>query len=132
MKEAAQDGKADRFNEYVDYQRVRESLKGQFAAKLAESATQGKGDGAALMGAALVSGLINAMIENLVRPEMMQKLFAEGKAARNKADGKDGQQGKNEFTFDRVSSDKVVATAGESGEPARSWSSRGAVSRRGK
>jgi hypothetical protein len=37
MKAAAQARDADDFNQYVDYPKLRESLKGQFSAMMAES-----------------------------------------------------------------------------------------------
>jgi hypothetical protein len=88
MAAAARAGDADTFNAHVDYSRLRESVKGQFAAKMAEA--MGKIDASnpfSAMGAAIGMGMVNAIVDAMVRPEVVMKAMAEGKLAPQKTDG---------------------------------------------
>jgi len=86
MAAAARAGDADRFNQHVDYPRVRESLKGQFAARMAQAmGTHGNGNPMAGLGAMIGMGLANTMVDALVRPEVMMKAMTEGKLVPRKA-----------------------------------------------
>ena len=81
LQSAAQSRDADAFNRHVDYRAVRESLKGQFSAVLADKMGQPENDLAkagsaigALLGMALVSPLVDAV----VRPETMMRAMQDG------------------------------------------------------
>jgi hypothetical protein len=78
---AAEVRDADAFNKYVDYPKVRESLKGQFAARMAEGLTGSKGQRAptagAAFGAMLGIALVDKMIDSLVRPELVMAAMHE-------------------------------------------------------
>ena len=84
MWSAAQAKDADAFNQYVDYPKLRESLKGQFAARMADTLgnKQGGSDmekaGTAL-GTMLGLALVDRMIDALVRPEMIMSSMNEAK-----------------------------------------------------
>lgn len=125
MRSAAENRHADAFNQYVDYPKLRESLKGQFSAQVAKTLRdQGVGGtdmekaGAALgamVGLALVDGLIDAM----VRPEAVMEFMTEAKlkAAEelgSQSPGRTGQE-KVDWIFERKGVDRIVAYAFESG-----------------
>lgn len=83
MQAAAESNNADKLNTYVDYPRLRESIKGELSASMAtmmaeEPANEFEKAGAALgmmMGMALVDNLVDAM----VRPEMVMRMLNEAK-----------------------------------------------------
>jgi hypothetical protein len=85
MQAAAQAQDADRFNQYVDYARLRESLKGQFAAQMAEAFGPGAGSGdemeqaGAALGAALGMAVVNKLIDTMVRPEVVMRAMNEAR-----------------------------------------------------
>jgi hypothetical protein len=80
MQSAAQAGDADAFNTYVDYPRLRESLKGQFSAimveKMGESNEPKKPFAAiaSMLGLAMVDKVVDAM----VRPETVMRGMKSG------------------------------------------------------
>lgn len=84
MREAAEAKDADTFNEYVDYPKLRESLKGQFAARMADvlGNKQGGSDlgnvGAAF-GTMLGLAFMDRMIDALVRPEVVMSAMNEAR-----------------------------------------------------
>lgn len=77
MHEAAQRKDADAFNERVDYPKLRESLKGQFEAMMAEKvgATE---NGLAAFGVMLGTALVSPMVDALVRPEAVMRAMRNG------------------------------------------------------
>lgn len=80
---AAEARDADAFNQYVNYAKVRESLKGQFAARIAEDLTGANGQKSATTGAALGAmfgiALVDKMVDSLVRPELVMAAMNEAK-----------------------------------------------------
>src|SRR5690606_37277305 len=116
MKTAAEKQDAETFNEHVDYPRLRESLKGQFAsmmgAELAKS-TQGGGlesAGAALgsmLGVAMIDGIVDAM----VRPEVVMRAMQEARmTAKGGGAGAPASGSKSDidWSFERRGVDKLV------------------------
>jgi hypothetical protein len=88
MAAAAKAGDAATFNAHVDYPRLRDSVKGQFAAKMAGA--MGKTNTSnpfSAMGVAISMGIANAIVDTMVRPEFVMKAMAEGKVAPQKAGG---------------------------------------------
>jgi type II secretion system protein G len=87
LRTAAREGDADSFNDRVDYPRLRESLKGQFSALMAEQlggATNGGSDAAragSALGAMLGMTLVDRMVDAMVRPEFVMKAMQEGRFA---------------------------------------------------
>lgn len=83
MLEAAQQRDAERFNRYVDYPRVRESLKGQFGARVGELAGGGRDDDAgraiSALGSLLATALADRFIDAMVRPEVVMRAMAEAR-----------------------------------------------------
>lgn len=125
MQSAAEAKDADRFNEHVDYPKLRESLKGQFYAAMAdkvERASQGGSEmeraGAALgsmLGKAMVDGVVDAM----VRPEVVMRAMREAELRRSPADSTDAgqvppkgegdtQKEKVKWGHERLSVDKLI------------------------
>ena len=80
IKSAARDGDFIALNEHVDYPAVRESLKDQFAAQIAEeSRRSGEGNSAsALVGTALAGMFIDRIIDTFIRPESVAALLRNG------------------------------------------------------
>lgn len=80
---AAEARDADTFNQFVDYPKVRESLKGQFAARMTEGLTSGNDQKSATTGAALGAMLgimlIDKMVDSLVRPEIVMSAMNEAR-----------------------------------------------------
>jgi len=82
MQTAAQKHDADAFSERVDYPKLRESLKGQYAAQVADKMAETVGPGTvAAFGTMLGTAVTNQMVETLVRPEMVMRAMNEGKVA---------------------------------------------------
>lgn len=73
LQTAAQNGDAETFNDHVDYSKLRESLKGQFSALVAEKmgAPQDASNPFAALSSLIGLGLVNQMVDALVRPEMV-------------------------------------------------------------
>lgn len=80
MHSAAERKDADAFNAYVDYPKLRESLKVQMATlmseKLADAPASSQGFDA--LGSALALALVNPMIDAMVRPEFVMNTMAKG------------------------------------------------------
>jgi hypothetical protein len=140
MLEAAQQRDAERFNRYVDYPRVRESLKAQFGARVGELAGGGRGDGAdramSALGSLLATALADRFIDAMVRPEVVMRAMAEarmqappgreerrsGQDGGGSANGGNGESDSSErprrgvdWRFERSSADRIVAWGGRPG-----------------
>lgn len=86
MAAAARAGDADTFNGHVDYPRLRESVKGQFAARMAGAMGNiDRSNPFAGLGAAIGMGMVNGIVDAMVRPEVVMKAMAEGKLGPQKA-----------------------------------------------
>lgn len=83
MRAAAEKGDADEFNNYVDYPKLRESLKGHLSAQMAETMGETSKDktGFAALGAALGVALVGGMVDAFVRPEVVMRMMQSGKLA---------------------------------------------------
>lgn len=80
MAQAAEEKDADSFNSFVDYPRLRESLKGQFQARMGASfAAQSEENPFAGLGAMLGMAMVNQMLDAMVRPEFVMRAMQEGK-----------------------------------------------------
>lgn len=123
MKSAAEKKDADYFNEHVDYPKLRESLKGQFSALMAEKlgASQQDGSDAEKAGAAFGSMLgmafADKLVDAMVRPESVMRAMQEAQIAPKDVDGSpSGGSSKKEevrWSYKRVSVDKLIAYAGD-------------------
>lgn len=117
IRSAAKAQDADAFNQHVDYPKLRESFKGQFAARMADvmgKSSSGDNDftkaGAAL-GAALGMVLVDRMIDAMVRPEMVMKAMSEAKLQPPDAASKDPEpaDSKTRWSVERKGVDRVIA-----------------------
>lgn len=86
MQSAAQRNDADAFNQYVDYPKLRESLKGQFSAIFTGAMDKSKpagddvfGQMGANLGMMLGVAFVDRFVEAMVRPEVVMREMAEAK-----------------------------------------------------
>ena len=83
LQTAAQEGDADTFNAHVDYLKVRESLKGQFSALVAQKlGTQDSSNPFAALGSLIGLGLVNQLVDAMVRPETVMAAMRNGHLAK--------------------------------------------------
>lgn len=121
---------ADAFNKRVDYPKLRESFKGQFAALMAErlgsSSTSGRGFES--MGTMLGMALANQMIEAFVRPETVMRAMQEGKFSQESkggnsrpTEGRDASsENTREWSFERKDADTLIAYVQDTSKPSAS------------
>jgi hypothetical protein len=76
LREAAVAADAGRFNEHVDFPRLRESLKGQLSARIDKEMGNRSGNN---FGSMLALALVDKMIDVAVRPETIMFAMREGK-----------------------------------------------------
>lgn len=83
LQSAAQKGDAETFNRHVDYPKVRESLKGQFSALLARKmgAQKDSDNPFAALGSLIGLGVVNQLVDAMVRPETVMAAMSHGKLA---------------------------------------------------
>jgi len=83
LQTAAQNGDAKAFNLHVDYPKVRESLKGQFSALLAQKLGMQKDSDNpfAALGSLIGLGVVNQLVDAMVRPETVMAAMTHGKLA---------------------------------------------------
>jgi hypothetical protein len=116
MVNAAKSKDADKFNEFVDYPSLRESLKGQFSAKMAEVMGKQSSNPFGALGAMLGMTMINQMVDALVRPELVMKMMEEGKTQQPTKSDNDKQTTAEankkapQWEFERKGTDLVLAT----------------------
>ncbi len=85
LKSAARSSDATTFNSLVDYPRLRESLKTQLAALMADAvATKAGGDDAAsragvALGQMLGQAMLDKVVDTVVRPEAMMQAMQQGR-----------------------------------------------------
>jgi hypothetical protein len=83
LQTAAQEGDAEAFNAHVDYPKVRESLKGQFSAIVAQKlGTQDSSNPLAALGSMIGLGLVNQLVDAMVRPETVMAALKNGHLAK--------------------------------------------------
>jgi hypothetical protein len=118
MHAAAEQKDADTFNAYVNYPKVRESLKGQLAAMMTEKlgSSGDSSSGMEGLGAAMGLAFINPMIDALVSPEMVMRSMQQGefKPLPSAAEGSTStaEPAKEpKWEFDRVGANKLIAYA---------------------
>lgn len=109
MQAASKAKDADALNAYVDYPKLRESLKGQMAVEMAKAAKpdQGEmGDAAAAFGMMIVGPMIDAM----VRPEFVMHAFNEANLREKSSEGGDepAQKKDLDWSIERKTVDLVV------------------------
>lgn len=113
MQEAAKEKDADKFNEHVDYPKLRESFKGQMSAMMAERLGKTESSGIESLGAMLGMAMVNQLVDALVRPELVMKAMQSGEFSPN-ADGENSLSSENKkpnWTYERKGTDKLIAYA---------------------
>lgn len=83
LQTAAQARDTDAFNRHVDYAKLRDSLKSQLGAKVADAMGDGEGGGeggnaGTALGTMLGMAIADKMIEVLVRPEVVMMAMSDG------------------------------------------------------
>lgn len=80
LQTAAQARDTDAFNRHVDYAKLRDSLKSQLGAKVADAMGDGSagGNAGAALGTMLGMAIADRMIEVLVRPEVVMMAMSDG------------------------------------------------------
>lgn len=119
MRAAAQAKDADAFNAHVDYPKLRESLKGQFSAMMADTIQESGRGGSemekagASLGAMLGLAIADRFIDAMVRPEFVMKSMAEAKLDAPGAEKPTGGASTNlrdvHWTVERKGMDRVIA-----------------------
>ncbi|CAH0275099.1 hypothetical protein SRABI118_03603 [Massilia sp. Bi118] len=88
LRDAAVAADARRFNERVDFPKVRESLKSQFSARMHQDST----DAGTNFGSMLAGVLVDKLIDTAVRPETIMFAMREGKFKIERDGGPEGRQ----------------------------------------
>ncbi|SCK46512.1 Protein of unknown function [Variovorax sp. HW608] len=83
LQTAARNGDAEEFNRHVDYPKVRESLKDQFSALVAQKlgTPQDAGNPLAALGSMIGLGLVNQLVDVMVQPETVMAAMTHGRLA---------------------------------------------------
>lgn len=115
MRTAVDSRNADQFNEHVDYPKLRESLKGQMSAKMAEQMGQSSPNGFAALGAMLGVAMVNQFVDAFVRPEVIMRAMQQGEikdapSATPNPDTTSKQKNTEDFEWDltRYDSNKII------------------------
>lgn len=113
MQTAAQEKDADKFNEHVDYPKLRESFKGQMSAMMAEQLGKSGGSGAEALGTMLGAAMVNQFVDALVRPELVMKAMQSGELSPKSASesASSSEHKKPSWTLERKGTDKLIAYA---------------------
>lgn len=84
LQTSAQNGDAEAFNAQVDYPRLRESLKDQFSALVAQKlgASKDSGNPMAALGNLIGAGIVNQLVDAMVRPETVMAAMQSGTLGR--------------------------------------------------
>ena len=113
MQAAAQQKDADKFNQHVDYPKLRESFKGQMSAIMAEQLGKSGGSGAEALGTMLGAAMVNQFVDALVRPELVMKAMQSGEFSPKSASkgAPSSEDKKPSWTFERKGTNKLIAYA---------------------
>lgn len=133
LQTAVKENDADAFNERVDYPKLRESLKGQFSAMLAEQLGASPNSGndwakaGTAIGAMLGLTMVNTMVDAMVRPETVMRAMKKGQLSPRGTPPKEGatapagsqgtpdttHQGDEQprWSYERKGADKLIAYA---------------------
>jgi hypothetical protein len=87
MRDAAQNGRAEKLSQYVDYPAVREDLKGEFRRTMMAEMAKEQDNGFGMLGSAFALALINPMIDAMVTPEGVEAMFDQAKRQQAPARG---------------------------------------------
>jgi hypothetical protein len=104
---ASERGDAEAVNDRVDYPALRESLKGQFAARVADEGKSSERNPFSSLGSMVGMAMANQMIDTLVRPEMMVQVMRAGSLR-----PKQGASGSDEspaWEYQRAGPNRLIA-----------------------
>lgn len=79
MRAAAEAGDSDKLAEYIDFPSVRASLKEEMKARAATEMMKPDNKGLAAIGAAFAMNMVDGMVDGMVTPTTMRKVFAANK-----------------------------------------------------
>lgn len=115
MQTAAKEKDADKFNEHVDYPKLRESFKGQMSAMMAAQLGKTGSSGAEALGTMLGAAMANQFVDALVRPEVVMKAMQSGKFSPKAAgtSSSSSESKKPSWTFERKGTDQLIAYAAD-------------------
>jgi hypothetical protein len=81
MQAAAQAHDAQKLSQYVDYPRLRESMKSEFSARMTQKMQGAKDNPVAAFGMSLGLMMAGGLVEALVRPEVLMQALETGRIA---------------------------------------------------
>jgi hypothetical protein len=112
MAQAAKEKNADKFNEGVDYPRLRESLKGQISAQLAMTIGKEGSNPLSGLGAMLGMAMVNQIVDTFVRPEMVMEMMKDGavKTEKSATPSNNSADQDIKWVVERKGVDRVLAT----------------------
>lgn len=114
MKAAAKASDATAFNRYVDYPRLRESLKSGVMDQMGlPQPAAGDGPLGGLLGQVMVSGLIDA----LVRPKMVMRMMKEGAVKTEHQPAEPQPDNKTDWVTQREGFNTLIAYVGDAPDP---------------
>jgi hypothetical protein len=122
LQAAALERDANRFNSHVDYPKVRESIKGQFAPMFTDAPGQPAkaGNSGAAFGRKMGMGMVNRYVDGVLRPERLMRSIAFGQlSARNPGNAPD-VAGKSPWQYERQGVNQVLAHVASPGNDALS------------
>jgi hypothetical protein len=126
LKDAAVSGDAEELEERIDFPKVRESVKSQMRAAMAQELTRPemKDNPFGALGAMMAMGMVDGLVEGMVTPEGMAAMIEQGKMRRPDKMAKAGAASENEpveWNIERGGLDSFTATpVGTAGETAPS------------
>lgn len=126
LKDAAISGNAEELEERIDFGKVRESVKSQMRALMAQELTKPemKDNPFGALGAMMAMGMIDGLVEGMVTPEGMAAMIEQGKMRRPDEMANAGAASQNEpveWNIERGGFDSFTATpVGTAGETAPS------------
>jgi hypothetical protein len=88
LRNAAVAADAERFNEHVDFPKLRDSLKGQFSARIDKEVGERAGNS---FGSMLALALVDKMIDVAVRPETIMSAMKEGRFKVGRSGAREGE-----------------------------------------
>jgi hypothetical protein len=132
MRTAIKERDVDAFNDYVDYPKLRESLKGEMSVRMAdvmEKARAGNSfeQAGAALGSMLGMAMMDHMVDALLRPEMVMRAMEKGAFDHDKRSRSDqparadtpSANTRPSWHTERKSVDKLLVYAGKDTEDAK-------------
>jgi hypothetical protein len=129
MRTAIKERDADAFNDYVDYPKLRESLKGEMSVRMADAMEKARSgntfeQAGAALGNMLGMAMMDHMVDALMRPEMVMRAMERGAfdhEKRRRSDQPapvDAPRERAAWHTERKGVDKVLVYSAKDGEDA--------------